>query len=87
MNKVAKTVCHGALEGGSNIFHPKGHDSICECAPRGCECSLVMILFLDMDLVISGKAIHEGKDLMSGARINNLIDEGCWEVVFGTRHI
>ena len=24
---------------------------------------------------------------MSGACIDNLIDEGCWEVVFGTRPI
>ena len=24
---------------------------------------------------------------MSGACINNLIDEGCWEVFFGTRPI
>ena len=40
-----------------------------------------------MDLVISGKSIHEGKDLMSVTCIDNLIDEGCWGVVFGTRPI
>ena len=43
-----------------------------------------MIFFLDLDLVIFEKLIHEGKDLMSGTCIDNLIDEGCWEVVFGT---
>ena len=43
-----------------------------------------MILFPDLNLVISGKVIHEGKDLMYSACIDNLIDEGCWEVVFGT---
>ena len=84
MDVVAETVCHGTLEGWSNILHTKGNYSIGECAPRGCECSLVMILFPNLDLVISRKAIHEGKDLMSGARINDLIDEACWEVVFGT---
>ena len=46
-----------------------------------------MIFFLDLDLVISRKSIHEGKGLMSGACIDNLIDEGCWEVVFGTHPI
>ena len=40
--------------------------------------------FLDLDLVISKKSIHEGKGLMSGTGIDNLINEGCWEVVFGT---
>ena len=80
-------MCHGTLEGGSNDLQNRGHYLICECAPRGCECSLVMILFLDLNLVISRKVIHEGKDLMSGAYIDNLIDEGCWEVFFGTRCI
>ena len=79
-----ETICPGMVEGGSSVLYTKWHYSICECAPWGCECSLVTIFFLDMNLVISGKAIHEGKDLMSDARINNLIDEGCWEVVFGT---
>ena len=75
------------LEGGYNALQAKGHDSISECTPQRCERSLVMILFLDLNLVISGKSIHEGKDLMSSACIDNLIDEGCWEVVFGTRPI
>ena len=82
-----ETLCYGMLEGGSSILQTKGHYSIGECSPRGCEYSLVMIFFLDLDLVISGKPIHEGKGLMSGACIDNLIDEGCWEVVFGTHPI
>ena len=77
-------MCHGALEGVSIIFQAKGHDSICECASQGCECSLITIFFPDLDLVISEKFIHEGKVLMSGACIDDLIDKGCWEVVFGT---
>ena len=79
-----ETICHGALEGGSSVFQAKGHDSICEYSPWGCECSLVTILLLDLNFVISKKSINEGKDLMSDACIDNLIDEGCWEVVFGT---
>ena len=87
MDKVTETVCHGTLEGGSNILQTKGHYLIRECAPQGCECSIVTIFFPDLDLVISRKSIHEGEDLMSSACIDNLIDEGCWEVVFGTRPI
>ena len=84
MDDVEEIVCHGTLEGGSSILQTKGHYSIGECAPRGYECSLVTIFFPDLDLVISGKSIHEGKYLMYGACIDNMIDEGCWEVVFGT---
>ena len=79
-----ETMCHGMLEGGSSIIQSKGHYSIGEFSPQGCECSLVMIFFLDLDLIISRKSVHEGKYLMSSACIDNLIDEGCWEVVFGT---
>ena len=84
VNEVMETMCHGALEGGSIIFQTKGHYLIRECALRGGECSLLTVFFLDLDLVISRKPIHEGKDLMSGAHIDNLINEWCWEVVFGT---
>ena len=87
MDEVTETMCHGTLEGGSSILQTKYHYSMSECAPQGCECSLITIFFLDLDLVISGKSVHEGKYLMSGACIDNLIDEGCWEVVFGTRTI
>ena len=42
-----------------------------------------MIFFLDLDLVISKKSIHEGKDLMSSACIDNMIDEGCGKFSLG----
>ena len=83
MNEVTEAVCHGTLEGGSSIFQAKGHDSICKGAPWGYECRLVTVFFLDLDLVISGKTIHEGKCLMSSACIDDLINERCGEVVFG----
>ena len=80
-------MCHGVLESGSIILQAKGHDLICECTPWGCEISLVMIFFPDLNLVIARKSFHEGRGLMSSACIDNLINEGCWEVVFGTRPI
>ena len=43
-----------------------------------------MIFFQDLNLVLPEKVVHEGKYLMSTAHIDDLIDEGCWEVVFGT---
>ena len=79
-----KAIHHGALESGSNVLYTKGNYLVCECFPRGGECNLVMIFFLDMNLVVSEKSIHERKYLMSSACINDLVNEGCWEVVFGT---
>ena len=79
-----ETICHGALEGGSSVFLAKGHDLVCECPPWGFECHIVTVFFPDLDLVISGKTIHEGKGFMSSACINDLVDERCGEVIFGT---
>ena len=84
MEEVTEVVCHGVLESGSSVFQAKGHDSVCEGAPWGCECHLVMVFFPDLDLVISRKTVHEGKCFMSGECIDDLIDEGCGEVIFGT---
>jgi hypothetical protein len=33
-------------------------------------------------LVIARESIHEGESLVADTIINDLIDEGCWEVVF-----
>ena len=65
LNEVTEAVCHGALEGGSSIFQAKGHDSIRECAPWGCECRLITVFFPGLDLVIPEKSVHEGKGLMT----------------------
>ena len=43
-----------------------------------------MIFFPNLNLVVSRKSIHEGKYFMSGACIDDLIDDVCGEVVFGT---
>ena len=71
---------HGPLKSCFNIFKDKWHNSIHKCAPWGCECDLILAFFLDLNLVIAKKTIHEGEGFMFGARI----DERCGEVVFGT---
>ena len=43
-----------------------------------------MVFFLDLDLVVSGKTVHKGEGLMSGACMDDLVDERCGEVVFQT---
>ena len=84
VNEIVEAVCHGTLEGSSSIFEAKGHDSVCECASWGCERHLVTVFFLDLDLVVSEKTINEGKGFMFGTCIDDLVNERCGEVVFGT---
>ena len=84
MYEIVEAVRHGVLEGRSSIFEAKGHDSVGECAPWGCECRLVMIFFMDLDLVVSEKSVDEGEGLMSSTCIDDLVDEWGGEVVFGT---
>jgi len=38
----------------------------------------------DVDLVTAKKSVHGGEDFMNNARIDDLINEGGREVVFGT---
>ena len=42
------------------------------------------VFFLDLDLVVPEKTVHEGEGLMSGVCIDDLVDEWGGEVVFRT---
>ena len=84
VNEIAEVVRHGVLGGGSNIFEAKGHDSVGKCAPWGHEYHFVTVFFLDLDLILFGKTVHDGEGLMSGTCIDDLVDEHGGEVVFGT---
>ena len=75
---------HGLLKSGSRIFKGKRHNFICKCAPRGCESFLVLVVFPDLNLIITGKTIHERKYFMASASIIDLVNEQSGEVVFGT---
>ena len=52
--------------------------------PQGYEFYLITVFFLDLDLVVVEKYVHEGEGLMSGACIDDLVDERGGEVVLGT---
>jgi hypothetical protein len=82
-----KNVCHGALESGSRILEAERHDTICKGTPRGSECGFVLIGWVDLNLVVAREAIHEGKSLVADTIIDNLVNEGCWKIVFGTSMI
>ena len=79
-----KNVCHGVLESGSCILEAERHDTIHKSAPGASECGFVLIGWVDLNLVIAKEFVHEGESLMVGTIIDDLIDEGRWEVVLGT---
>ena len=83
-SQIVKDVCHGSLESCAIIFEAEGHDTICECTPRGNECSFILIGWVNLDLVVARESIHKGESFMADAIVDNLIDERRWEVVFGT---
>ena len=87
MDKVVEEEHHILLESGSNIFKSKWHNAVCKRPPRGCERSLVLVLFLDSNLVITRKTIHERKDFVASTSINDLVNERNGDFVFGTCQI
>jgi hypothetical protein len=38
---------------------------------------------MNLNLVVVRETIHEGQGFVAGTIINNLVDEGNWEVFFG----
>jgi hypothetical protein len=57
---------------------------ICKGTPWGSECSFILIDWVDLNLIIARESIHKGESLVVGAVVDDLIDERCWKVVFGT---
>jgi len=81
---VMKLIGHCPLKHSSNIFEIEGELLVREHTPwtnKGC---LFLIGQRDVDLVMTIKTIHKGKDLTPGTFINDLINEGSRIVVFRT---
>jgi hypothetical protein len=83
MRQIVKNVCHSPLESGTVILEAEWHYTICKGAPRGRECIFVLIGEVNLDLVVTRETIHEGQSLVTCTIIDYLVDEGCWNVVFG----
>ena len=84
MLEIMKIKRHGPLKGGTNIFKTKKHLTICECTPRTNECRFVLVFGFDLDLIVSQKIVHERKGFTTSTFINDLVNEWCWKIIFGT---
>jgi hypothetical protein len=64
MGQVMKSIFHGVLEGGTNIFEGQGHNSLYKCPPWSCESCFVLDLGVYLDLIITGEAMHQREEFM-----------------------
>ena len=87
VNEVVEVKGHGSLKSGSIIFKSKRHDTLWKSAPGGGKGGFILILFVDMDFVLTQKTVHEGKYFMASTCIDDLVDKRSGEVVFGTSQI
>ena len=75
---------HRPLKSSFGVFKAERHFLICKCSPRTNKCSLMLVLRFYLYLIISGKAVHKGKNLATCTLIQNLINKWCGEIVLRT---
>jgi hypothetical protein len=83
-SKIMENVIHGPLECCTCVFYSERHETIRKSTPWGSECGIILIYWMNLNLILAREIIHEGQGLMVGTVIDNLVDERHWEVVFGT---
>jgi hypothetical protein len=94
VKKIMENVIHGPLKCSTYVLESKRHDMISKGTPWGSKSGFILIYWMDLDLIVDGEPIHEGKSLIhegkslvSGTVIDNLVDERGWKVVLGTRMV
>jgi hypothetical protein len=82
-----ESIRHSTLKSCTNVLETEGEFLIGKITPRTNKSSLMLILENNVDLIIPRETIHQREDFIVGAIIDNLIDEGGREVVFGTSFV
>jgi len=72
------------LEGSTGVLQTKRELFVSKIAPRTDKGSLMLISGCNIDLVIPRETVHKGKHFTSGTLVNELINEGCGEVILRT---
>lgn len=87
MFDVVEGIIHFPLKSFTGVLQTKSEFPIWECAPGTNKGSFLLVFWVDIDLIIDGKAIHRWKDLTSSTFINYLVNKGSGIVVFWTSMI
>jgi hypothetical protein len=71
------------LISGAGVLQPEGHGRIAVRAKRGDEHGLLLVFFLDRDLVVPGVAVEEAEQVASRRGVDDLINPRQPEGVLG----
>jgi hypothetical protein len=74
-------ILNQGLESGWGIGESKGHDLELVMAIVGMECSLLDVILVDSNLVVSPSKVNLGEDGCSLKSVNQIINEGDGESV------
>jgi hypothetical protein len=72
-----------SLIGGAGVLQPEGHGRVVVCAKRGDERGLLLVFFLDRDLVVPGVAVEEAEQVAARRGVDDLINPRQPEGVLG----
>ena len=87
MLDIMKCVRHSTLERSTCVLQTERKFSVGESTPRTNKSRFVLVLRSDIDLIIAGKSIHEGKNFTAGTIIDDLVDERGWKIVLQTSFV
>jgi hypothetical protein len=62
-----------SLVGGADVLQPEGHGRVAVRVKRGDERGLLLVFFLDSDLVVPGVAIKEAEQVAARRGVNDLV--------------
>ena len=74
VNHVVEQSDHGTLISCPSILQPERHDFAAKSTPLCNKSFLLHVLGSHLDLIVTGKTIHEGEDLMLRGVVNQNID-------------
>jgi hypothetical protein len=69
--------------GGADVLQPEGHGRVAVCAKRGDERGLLLVFFLDRDLVVPEVAVGEAEQVAARRRVDDFINPRQPEGVLG----
>jgi hypothetical protein len=84
VSKIMENIGHGPLKRSTCVLESQRHDVIRKGTPKGSNRSFILICWVDLNLIVVREPIHKGQCLVVDTMIDNLVDERCWKVVFGT---
>jgi hypothetical protein len=78
-----ETLLDSSLVGSVGVLQPERHCRVAVGAKQGDECGLLLVFFLDSDLVVPGVAVEEAEQVAARRGVDDLINPRQPEGVLG----